>query len=115
MIVPQITDILRTAISGMTIYDDFLPAQPDTCVCVKSYAGQQSTDTHYDTISIQVISRSPSYTTANTNITSTYQTINLRSTDVIVDIFANHPPYFAGRDDLNRYTFIQNYTVHYKR
>jgi hypothetical protein len=96
-----------------TVYIDFLPAQPDDAVCIRGYGGMQSTDMYYDTENIQIISRATSYNIAKYNAYVIYRAIHMYSnSDIrVVDIFAMQPPYFLGRDDLKRYTFVNNYRV----
>ena len=104
-----------------TIYIDFLPASPDTALLIRQTPGRMPDSTGYSLPSFQVISRAASYTTARDNIElaqSYLHAQNYSSTIsgavYIIDIWKLQDPYFMGRDDQNRFTFVQNYQVQIK-
>lgn len=102
-----------------TIYIDFLAAEPHEALCLRGYGGMASTDKEYDHPNIQVVSRALDYNTAKQNAQTVYLLLHMHNQydgiDKTVDIFAIQPPYFSGRDDLKRYTFVNNYRCEIKR
>jgi len=102
-----------------TIYIDFLPAEPDTAILLRGYSGQVPDVNHpYDRPSLQVVSRSNDYLTAYTNAHSVFNTLQgsnmyslVSGLANVVDITANQSPYFIGRDDRDRSTFTQNFSM----
>ena len=119
----MILETLRNAliVNGVTatIYIDFFPAEPDTAILLRGYAGQMPDVQHlYDRPSLQVITRSSSYVTARDTIYSIFHVLhgktmhsNVSGLANVIDLYANQSPYFIGRDDRDRSTFTQNYRM----
>jgi hypothetical protein len=119
----MILNTLRDALiaNGITaaIYLDFLPAEPDTALLLRGYAGRPPDVGHkYDSPGLQVVSRSNDYETARQNAYNVFYTLHGTSAygtvsglQNVIDIIANQSPYFIGRDDRDRSTFTQNFSM----
>lgn len=104
-----------------TVYINYLAASPDTAICIKNTPGRSPEDRQYNLPTIQVISRSDNYLTAFNNAQDLDRYLHAQNTYTtisgvihIVDIWKLQDPYFIGRDDLNRYTFVQNFQIQAK-
>ena len=98
-----------------TIYIDYLPADPDTCVLLRSYSSSPATDIQYNPFNVQVIARGMQYVTAKTLINNVYKLLHTHNSTngiagntFITDIFAIQQPYFMGKDERGRFTFGNN-------
>jgi len=100
-----------------TIYIDFFPAEPDTAVLLRTYAGREPDSNHsYDRPGLQIITRSSAYPTARALAFQVYYALHnanafngISGFTHVVDIVANQSPYFIGRDDTDRFSFTQNF------
>lgn len=102
------------------IFINYTPPKPDFCVTLREYEGRvpDAGMNLYDKPSINVSSRAKSHKEARDVMVQIYNIIhnapNLQNTPFI-DIRATQSPYFAGKDEQDRFVFVQNYHTEIQR
>jgi hypothetical protein len=105
---------------------------PDTLMCLYETGGSSpnwvfgSTSPAYETVSVQVISRSTNYATARSRAYTAYRILggvrnqrlpySSQSTNCLyLDVNPDQPPFSIGQDQNKRWLISCNFTVHKER
>jgi hypothetical protein len=119
----SLADYLRANGVTATIYENYLPAEPDTAVCMYlTPAAPPDPKYPYGQFAFQVRTRAPYQPDAESLIRTIFSLLHGKSEATrniqvsgyfVVDCLAQQDPYNLGRDDQNRPQFVQNYTLDY--
>lgn len=119
----SITDYLRAQGVTATLYENFLPAEPDTAACLYLTPGLPPDPKHpYSQFGFQVRARAPYQPDAESLSRQIFMLLHGKSEATrniqvsgffVVQVLAQQDPYSLGRDEQNRPQFVQNFLVDY--
>jgi hypothetical protein len=124
MILEAIQSHLQAEGINTTIYLNFKPPQPETCIILYQTAGYPPDPKHqYSTTGLQISVNAVDYLTTRNLSFQCYGILQSFASSIeaavldgglyVTDMQALQAPFYLGRDELNRNQFVQNYIIEY--